>query len=856
MADENGTAALLHKKSVKKDDFATGNIQFVYPAYGYDSYLKVYPVLPRNLPAFNRWSFYTERDWIQLTTTRHEAMWANTIAIATTKAASWGWEVTGDVPLRRKRTQDLLMHATAGVLVGWVPFVSAHLRSYLLTGRAIVEIERQTGAAGSKIIGLHHLNPLRCRFTDNPRKPVEYLDRKGKIHVLNYWQVMMLVDNPDPTEGDIFFQESATERAYDRIATMEATHTFLYEKITGKRALSLEFIQGITKRHLEDAMMSSDADMERRGSIVHRGVVAIPIPGDVPVNRVTIPVAEVPDGFSYQEIHDNTLVDYCGATGMDVNDIDPRLAQKGGIGSGAQAYILHQKESGKGLAAWRVDWKQQVHRLVAGAATKFAFSETSLDDEAKKADNSVKRANFRKTSQEIGEIDKETSRSLAIDAGDLPEELKDQPMPKPPDEGKEGEKPPAPGQPKPKAAANGQKPPAPAKAPGQPKTPTQPGIEPVKEQEGGQAKKEKKEDESDDTETADLILENLVAVQKRIQDGHTSMKHLGSEHKQKPHGWRHATLGAAQRTAKRLPKDERPAFQERAMARLSGTPTKAKPKSKPAPKPKTAAGGQSTGGRSASKPKPVAKAQASDVMTRARQARGEVDKATKGYDKRISSLESKMAGTPFTKDKVKYQGEINKLKERRLARTRKILAVENPGDSGAMIDKRIKGDIKKRVTDGLEEFNNLVDASVMPGNPATVIPGGGRSFYRHGDNAVSLGPGRGSTVIVHEMGHWLEKNSPSIRKKTMDFLEKRTAGEASQSMAKATGNDAYRGSETTKKDKFISPYMGKEYFTSGGKRRSTEILSMGLEMFYDDPGKLARQDPGYFDFIFSVVRGG
>jgi len=35
----------------------------------------------------------------------------------------------------------------------------------------------------------------------------------------------------------------------------------------------------------------------------------------------------------------------------------------------------------------------------------------------------------------------------------------------------------------------------------------------------------------------------------------------------------------------------------------------------------------------------------------------------------------------------------------------------------------------------------------------------------------------------------------------------------------------------------------------------SEILSMRLEYFYNDPKKLATKDPGMFDFIYNAVRG-
>ncbi len=522
MATDNGEAAeavLDHKRSVKKDDFARGTIQFVFPSYGYDAYFKKAVVLPRRLPYFNRWAFYTERDWTLLTTPYHEAVWANTVAIATTKAAAWGWEAIGDVPLRRKRLHELCLYATVGVFVGWVPFISAHLRSFLLTGKAIVEIERSTAAAGSRITALHHLNPLRCRFTDNPRKPVEYLDRRGQVHLLEHHQVMMFVDNPSPTEGDIYMQQSAAERVYDRIGTMEATHRYLYEKITGARALSYEFIQGVTQRMMEDAEKSSLMDRERSGNMLYRGVVAIPVPGDVPVQRVSIPIAEIPDGFAYQEIHDNTVIDYCASTGMDVNDVDPRLAQRASLGSGAQAVILAEKEKGKGLSAWRRSWTDNLAMLVAGTDTKFAWSERSLDDEGKAAINMKTRVETRKVMQEAGEIDQDQARSLAADEGDIPKEFLDKKVEKPQAQAPGGPGgPPQPGPP----SANGAK------------KPTTPADEPKKEEVSTAAEKEFKDKRKRKARYRQLLLGELDEAREIATGGRE--KHLGGKHDQQAHG--------------------------------------------------------------------------------------------------------------------------------------------------------------------------------------------------------------------------------------------------------------------------------------------------------------------------------
>jgi len=125
-----------------------------------------------------------------------------------------------------------------------------------------------------------------------------------------------------------------------------------------------------------------------------------------------------------------------------------------------------------------------------------------------------------------------------------------------------------------------------------------------------------------------------------------------------------------------------------------------------------------------------------------------------------------------------------------------------------------------------------------------------RAYYSRGGVYLSRhAPYHSSTqvnrVVIHEMGHYLEDSSAEVFDKVQEFYRKRTKGCPLVWMGQGYGRD-----ELTRKDNFIDAYMGKDY---GG--RASEILSMGLEYFYNDPYKLATKDPGYFNFIFKVVRG-
>src|SRR5690606_15798190 len=93
-------------------------------------------------------------------------------------------------------------------------------------------------------------------------------------------------------------------------------------------------------------------------------------------------------------------------------------------------------------------------------------------------------------------------------------------------------------------------------------------------------------------------------------------------------------------------------------------------------------------------------------------------------------------------------------------------------------------------------------------------PGKDRSFYTN--NRVYLRRTAGVSTTVHELGHWLEDNDREVHRKAVEFWERRTAGEplvklADVAIQRYGSNPGYADEEVTRLDKFLEPYMGKEY---------------------------------------------
>ena len=152
----------------------------------------------------------------------------------------------------------------------------------------------------------------------------------------------------------------------------------------------------------------------------------------------------------------------------------------------------------------------------------------------------------------------------------------------------------------------------------------------------------------------------------------------------------------------------------------------------------------------------------------------------------------------------------------------------------------------------MAEFENIIGSDLVDGKKYGYTSTSAQRSSE-GRGIIHMGKSADTGTVVHEMGHWLEEMLPGLHSQALDFLDRRTVGERSISLRKATGNSRYSIDEVTKVDKFLDPYMGKQYSGFQG-RHATEIISMGLEMLYRDPVGFAKGDPDYFDFIWNIIR--
>lgn len=371
--------------------------------------------LPTDLPPY--WSY--QRDVILRNTILYESYWAGAVGIAINKVASQSFDVKGDVPRRVVDAQELLVEWGGE---SYVTGMSKLMMDYLCTDNgAFVEIVRQSSAAGSKIVGLLHLDSLRCQRTGDPDIPILFRDLKGGLHELRDYQVMEFTDMPDPGYSWLGVGHCAAERAYDQIYKVSGMTRTLNEKITGAGAHQLAFLQGIGSKQMAEVIATAQSEATSKGLLYYLGTILTAIQGDLPVDIKTLQLRGLPENFDQKETLDEALLAYANALGLVLTDLQPLSGQ--GLGTGKQSEVLEEKAQGRTIAAFRKVFTHKINQWVMPDKTTFAFKERDLRDEQQQAAVALAREQVRASMITAGEISTVEARQLAVDSDDLPREF-------------------------------------------------------------------------------------------------------------------------------------------------------------------------------------------------------------------------------------------------------------------------------------------------------------------------------------------------------------------------------------------------------------------------------------------------
>jgi len=136
-----------------------------------------------------------------------------------------------------------------------------------------------------------------------------------------------------------------------------------------------------------------------------------------------------------------------------------------------------------------------------------------------------------------------------------------------------------------------------------------------------------------------------------------------------------------------------------------------------------------------------------------------------------------------------------------------------------------------------------------------------------GGDIVYMNADDDAQIVIHEIGHQLEDN-PEVHKAAKAFLASRVDVEKRPvKIADATGEKSYKEYEVTYgKDNWEQLLVAMGHTPENAARKanyigkaypyaSTEVVSVGIELMYQNAARFAAADPEYFRLIASILRG-
>jgi hypothetical protein len=126
--------------------------------------------------------------------------------------------------------------------------------------------------------------------------------------------------------------------------------------------------------------------------------------------------------------------------------------------------------------------------------------------------------------------------------------------------------------------------------------------------------------------------------------------------------------------------------------------------------------------------------------------------------------------------------------------------------------------------------------------------------------SVSMSKTNSDAIYAHEFAHNIEMGNVRALRLAKDYRAKKTEGQVAGTFNELYPTHGYGSSEKTLGDddwrKLVmsdsdAHYIGKTY--SDGK--STEVVSMGVELLFENPARFAETDPEYFKLVIGILDG-
>ena len=346
--------------------------------------------------------------------------------------AAMSWRIEAKTSKVEEQAHDLLMRANWGA--GWLDFSSLYSMDILTQDKGqFTEIIREEDRPDAPTVAFRTLDAAYCWATGDPMEPVVYMDRvSGKYYRLKWYQVHHSLEMPmytgmfAGTWGSYHrLQLCALSRALKGAQTYFNMEQYVEEKTGGRHTRAIHLVGGFAKKEIEDGMKlwqaTNDGMLQSR--YINPTVLAAVDPSAKPDVK-TLELTSLPDGWDQEAALKDYLTLLAMALLTDYGELAPLPGK--GIGTATQSETMDDKARQKGAGLFRKRIAHMMNTVILPDNCEFVWDEQDLKEEQYTAAIRKTRAEARGTMKANGEINEAGARMLALEQGDMSQELFDE----------------------------------------------------------------------------------------------------------------------------------------------------------------------------------------------------------------------------------------------------------------------------------------------------------------------------------------------------------------------------------------------------------------------------------------------
>lgn len=356
---------------------------------------------------------------------RTEPMLASAIYSMVTRISTLNYQLNGP-PRAKKFASELLTRPGLGD--SFITLRQKAISDLHTTDNGVfIELWRAgspTSDAGNRpVLGFAHLDSHQCWRSFDPEFPVWYTNPiTHQIRKLHRSRVVFTSDNPQPNELARGIGFCATSRVLRMTRVFKNMQIFLDEKVGGRFNRAIGAVSGVNPMQLKAALQQSEDNADAKGFVVYKDIPFLVSPNMEKGNEIKImlqDLASLPDGFVFRDDADLYAYILAFAFGVDAREFWP-ATQSGA--TKADATVQNMKARGRGIGN-DIQLLEGLVRQCLPESVTFEFDFTDDEQDKAEADLHKVQSETHKTYVDMGAINAQEARALAIAAGILDGEV-------------------------------------------------------------------------------------------------------------------------------------------------------------------------------------------------------------------------------------------------------------------------------------------------------------------------------------------------------------------------------------------------------------------------------------------------